>query len=301
MFFFVMVIFGILSSYLGNQAQTMKAELDQRELVLLALQASLNATLAELSDVEEERIRLEAEILAAEARIEDLWLNFVTEQRRRLVDMRDAQQNFEQIARYRVEMYRKIESMLKEVLGDDVYYDEDVGIVLDTNFLFAVNSHTVAQRDIETINLIKDVLFAIIDEYTGEGSSSLVRFEAFEIRGHTDMSWTGSANRLLAARRAVSIVDLILPDNSVAERDYAQYFLASSASKFMPREGTIYEQTEEQRAANRRVEIIIHFDDREIERAIADIANSLLMTGTVFSDDEQHESDEYPPRIIMGN
>jgi len=280
MFFFVMVIFGILSSYLGNQSRVFAEQLLEKELELAIWEVALMEIRDQLTDVEAERARLIIERLEQEAELETLRIAFWSQQSRQLANMQSAREDFERIAMSRVEMYKKIEQKLSVFLGDDVYYNEEEGYLgINTNFLFGVNAYDVTPAHRDTINLIKNVLFEIIDEYTDSEGENYVRFEAFEIRGHTDMAGPGSTNRLLASRRANSIVDMFVPDNTPEEARYAQYFLSSSASKFMPKEGTISLQTPEQREANRRVEIIIRFDDKDIERAISDIANTLLTTG----------------------
>ena len=269
MFFFVMLIFGVMSSFLGSRARALQEDLELRELALAF-------ALMDLDDVEQERMRLMEEFLRQQDELEAMRIALDLETMRRLGRMQEARADFDEIALYRMAMLWRIAELLRPVLGDNVYVDEEAGaLVIGAEILFDSGVATVRPGDVDTLMQMRTILFQIIDDYTE--SDSLVAFSHFEIRGHTDMVGSGSFNRALATNRANSIINLILPNDSPEEARYGRYFLSGGASLFHPIAGTITEQTPEQMAANRRVEIIPHFDDRQIEAAIAEIANTLLL------------------------
>ncbi len=160
------------------------------------------------------------------------------------------------------------------------YDEEEQRLDIGSDILFDKSQYVLKPEYVDTVTEIGDVLFEIIDEYAA--SEQLVRLESIEIIGHTDSDGTGPDNLVLSTNRASSFINEILPEGSRQQTRYGAYFKASGMSEFEPKEGSLTLQTDEQMAANRRVEIRINFDDRDIERAIFDIADTL----TDAADDE---------------
>lgn len=290
MFFFVMVIFGVMSGFLGSQAMALQEDLEAEQRRLIAETLALAEVTGMLDERDQLLVEQRAALFAAQLELEDIREAFYQQINLQLAQMEAARHDFEAIALYRMQMLRRIEYLLGGFLGDEVYVDEEQGIlVIEAAFLFDTGSHVVRPQDVAAVEQIRYVLFQIIEEYTDPDGEMLVRFEAFEIRGHTDFSGSGSFNRGLATDRANSIINIIVPNGSIYEYLYAPFFLSGGASLFRPREGTRWEQTEAQMTANRRVEIILHFDDREIEAAIADIANALLEAPLVGFEDHEDQ------------
>lgn len=298
MFFFIMVIFGVLSSYaknvsnkLAEEAQALQEELQIEQLTLLKL-------IGEYDALDAERERLEAEKIAKEEDLNKLMNEFIALQNLQIGNMQSAKADFDAIATYRVEMYKKIESRLKGVM--DIYYDEEnARLVVDTNFLFDKGKYDLKQEYMDSIDKMRTVLFEIIDEYTTSAAENMVRFEGYQFIGHTDLDMDGVYNRGLSTNRANSIVNAILPAGSTEEAKYGQYFTTAGASKFQPKVGTITRQTDAEMTVNRRVEIIIRFDDRDIEKAISAITNTLLSNQTrTIGTDSLEEQDGQAPIVI---
>ncbi|MCL2406685.1 MAG: hypothetical protein FWC95_02020 [Defluviitaleaceae bacterium] len=282
MFFFVMLVFGILSGFMGNRAQALTLTLEERENELFLREFALAEALGLLDDQQAILDRMEELLDMREDEIEQMRLAWDLLMSQQIADMNAAREAFEEIARYRYSIYRQAEFMLQAEMGPDVvFYDPDLGVlVFDTSIMFGTNLFDISPGDMDMIDSLRRVLFAIIDEFAH--GDRLVRLESIEFRGHADREGMAMHNRRLSANRAVSVVNAILPEgnaDAVQNCPYSPFFIASGSSFFHPRAGTLASQTPEQMAQNRRVDIIINFDAREVDAAIARIAETLLMPG----------------------
>ncbi|MDR1704204.1 MAG: hypothetical protein LBS19_05920, partial [Clostridiales bacterium] len=223
-----------------------------------------------------QRAELELENMSQQERLDMLWSALEDYRNRTVTDMEAAQAAFEAIGNAQTDMYRTIEERFNRIEDVSANYNEETGrLEISADILFDRNQDAIKPEYVDRVRQMGEVFFDIIDEYTASGGENMARLEYIEIIGHTDMTSTGSANRGLSQRRAASFIQVFLPDGSSAESEYAKYFKSSGMSKFEPAEGTVTNQTTAQMDANRRVEVRIVFDERDVQRSIAAIADTM--------------------------
>ncbi len=287
-FFFIMIVFMMVS----NIQRQHFIQLEDEHLANLdeftALWADYESAQADLDDQADMIAAQEGELSEKEAQYQAALAMLQAQQAEydtNILRMNEAQRSFEEIFERRLLLYEEMEVSIKEVLGEDsVYLDRAAGkFYINSEVLFDSGDSTITPEYMATVQVIKDVLFEMIDlhgkdkntDAPAETNAYDLKIDFFEIRGHTDNAGGGIMNRDLSVRRAAAFIDSMLPENSPEEARYGAYFLASGISKFAPVAGSVNTQTTEEQAANRRVELIIRFDDNDIAAATAEIAQSL--------------------------
>lgn len=170
-------------------------------------------------------------------------------------------ENTDNIAKQRDELYRKIESELKPTLGDDVVYEDGL-LQIKSSILFEVDSSKLSEKGKVAAIKLGDAFLEVLED-----KENREKIETIKVIGHTDNNADAQYNRTLSTERAVSFLNQMLRDNK-KNLSYGEYFEASGMSKYCPKEGDIYNQTEKQRQNNRRIEIKIMFSDKDIMNLI---------------------------------
>lgn len=184
-------------------------------------------------------------------------------------DVRDTYNKFDNIGKERAELYQKLEEKLKPTLKDDIIFDKSNGkLEIKTEVLFAVDQYKLTPRGEEIAKKVSEAFVDLLnnDEYRS-------KIQAIEVEGHTDNTYKSDYNRFLSTNRAVSFVNAMIPNDTQTEK-YAKYFKASGMSKFIPKEGTIENQSSEEKDSNRRIEINIVINNNDIEEAIKTLLNT---------------------------
>lgn len=184
-------------------------------------------------------------------------------------DVRDTYDKFDNIGKERAGLYEKLEEKLKPTLQDDIIFDKSTGkLEIKTQVLFDVDQYKLTARGEEIAKKVSDAFIELLnnDEYRS-------KIQSVEIEGHTDNTYKSDYNRFLSTNRAVSFVNAMIPNDSSSEK-YAKYFKASGMSKFIPKEGTIESQSDNEKDSNRRIEINIEINNNDIEEAIKTLLNS---------------------------
>ncbi|MBU5315024.1 OmpA family protein [Clostridium bornimense] len=169
---------------------------------------------------------------------------------------------FDDIGKNRALLYEKIESELKPQLGEYITFDKNNGVIeINTEILFDVDSYELTDKGKDLSRLLGNVLIEFLsnDKYKD-------KIDSIEVIGHTDNTYTGEYNRFLSTDRACAFVNEML--SSQDENKYGKYFKASGMSKFLPKAGTVENQTTEEEDLNRRIEVAINFNDSDIEESI---------------------------------
>lgn len=184
-------------------------------------------------------------------------------------DVRDTYNKFDNIGKERAELYEKLEEKLKPSLKDDIIFDKSSGkLEIKTQVLFNVDQYNLTPRGEEIAKKVSEAFIELLknDEYRS-------KIQAIEVEGHTDNTYKSDYNRFLSTNRAVSFINAMIPNDSQSE-EYAKYFKASGMSKFQPKEGNLTNQTEQQKDSNRRIEINIEINNKDIEDAIKTLLNT---------------------------
>lgn len=173
------------------------------------------------------------------------------------------------IAKKRSELYEKVEKKLKPELKDNIIFDKEKGkLEIKTEVLFAVDSYKLTWQGKVIARKVSEAFYDLL-----ENKEYREKIDSIEIRGHTDNTYKSDYNRFLSTDRATSFVNEMLPNDSKYEK-YASYFKAGGMSKFVPKEGTVNNQTVKQKEQNRRIEIYINVSNKDIEKAIKKLINS---------------------------
>lgn len=174
------------------------------------------------------------------------------------VKVKDAYDN---IAKERNELYMSIEQALKPTLGDQVKYENGL-LNIESSVLFEKGKWDLTEDGIYVAQQVGTAFTKILDN-----EKYAEKIKTIDIIGHTDNDKDGVYNRTLSTNRAVTFVNVMLND-STSNSPYGQYFEASGMSKYLPKEGDINNQNQDQQELNRRIEIKINFDDSDIAKAI---------------------------------
>jgi chemotaxis protein MotB len=185
--------------------------------------------------------------------------------------IKDTYAEIDNIAKERTELYERIERTLKSTsVGETVVFNRDKGrLEINAKVLFAYDDFRLTEEGRQLASQMSGAFLLLLSS-----SEYKDKIKSIEVRGHTDNVSDGEYNRTLSAERAVSFVNAMVPKSSEIERKYGRYFKASGMSKFEVIAGTIENQSEEERALNRRIEIYINFDDMDISEAIIKLLKS---------------------------
>jgi len=167
------------------------------------------------------------------------------------------------IAKQRAELYERLENDLKPKLGDDIIFDKENGrLEIKTEVLFQVDKYELTG---EGVKIAKEVSEAFYTLFSNPVYRDKIKY--VEVKGHTDNTFLADYNRFLSTNRAASFVNAMVPNGSKYE-EYAAYFKSSGMSKFEPKVGSVDGQSMVEQDQNRRIEINIELNDKDIEEAI---------------------------------
>lgn len=175
--------------------------------------------------------------------------------------------NIDNIGAHRDQLYKNITDRLKSKLGDNISY-ADGKIEIKSDVLFDSGSSTLSLEGKQLAIQVSEAFYELLQEK--EYNSKI---ESIEIRGHTDNVGLGEYNRQLSTERAVSFVNEMLRDGTKYEA-FANKFKASGMSKYQPQSGSLTNQSDSDKARNRRIEIHIKFVDDDIAEVIKKLQNS---------------------------
>ena len=189
--------------------------------------------------------------------------------------IKDVNAEIENIVAQRLDLYESIEQKLKPKLGDQVTFDKEQGkIEIKTELLFDFNSDVISKEGLDVPKKVGEAFIELFKEL--EKNEKEIGLEYIEIIGHTDNIGGGNSNRDLSVNRARTFVNAMLVPNSSDEKKYAKYFKASGMSKFKPKVGTTEKQNAEEQKQNRRIELAIKLNDKDIEDAIKNIISNKI-------------------------
>lgn len=276
LFFLILIIF-IKNIIVANDLTATITQLNDEQEKLNLLNQELDDRVAEISEKEENLMLLqdEAELLKLEVEQGQIALKLSEQQ---IVDQQKiiANSNLElgemrtrinDIATIRLDILREVKNAMEaeldntELAGveDLLTFADNGNIIINNTLLFEFNSSTIGEDGQAVLTELANVFESVLSRHE-------VRkyIDAIQIEGHTDQEGEEEYNRDLSARRAISVVNYLLDEdtNDTLGVLYEQYFVASAYSETRPLE---YAQSD---AENRRIEISIILRDSSIQDII---------------------------------
>ena len=256
--FFLMLLSYIQNLVTGNDLQNTQELLAQtKEQVLLAedqlagLTDELKKKQDQLEDYAVQIVQQKEEMEAQDKLIgqQEAYLSAANDE---LTRMRNQMQT---IAVLRLSILEQIRQSIVEVMGDasKVSIGDNGNIILSDSVLFDLGSSEIKEDSAGVLNELIDVFYQFLsDEENAKYVDSIV------ISGHTDITGTAESNRVLSTDRANSVLNYLLLGKNGKLNMYSSYFCAAGYGATRP---VASNETEEGKAANRRIEISMILKD----------------------------------------
>ena len=240
-----------------QQVQTAEAELETITADLNAAQLTLNQQQAEL-DAQAALLSTQATQLAEQ----ESYLQAANEE---LLEMHNTMAT---ISVLRLSILEQIRDSVAKVMGDPskVSISDNGSIVLGDGVFFDSGSYEIKAEAYPTLDRLIDAFAAILAD-----PDNVRYIDAIVINGYTDWVDTNWNNRILSTNRANAVLEYMLSHGGNKLEPYTQYFSAAGYGEERPVPGAD-QNTEEGRAANRRIEISIILKDD----SILDLVDSYL-------------------------
>ena len=256
--FFLMLLSYIQNLVTGNDLQnTQKVLAQTKEQVLLAedqlagLTDELKKKQDQLEDYAVQIVQQKEEMEAQDKLIgqQEAYLSAANDE---LTQMRNQMQT---IAVLRLSILEQIRESIVEVMGDasKVSIGENGNIILSDSVLFDLGSSEIKPDSAGVLNELIDVFYQFLSD--GENAKYV---DSIVISGHTDITGTAESNRVLSTDRANSVLNYLLLGKNGKLNGYSSYFCAAGYGATRP---VASNDTEEGKAANRRIEISIILKD----------------------------------------
>ena len=256
--FFLMLLSYIQNLVTGNDLQNTQEVLVQtKEQVLLAedqlagLTDELKKKQDQLEDYAVQIVQQKEEMEAQDKLIgqQEAYLSAANDE---LTRMRNQMQT---IAVLRLSILEQIRQSIVDVMGDTskVSIGDNGNIILSDSVLFDLGSSEIKEDSAGVLNELIDVFYQFLsDEENAKYVDSIV------ISGHTDITGTAESNRVLSTDRANSVLNYLLLGKNGKLNMYSSYFCAAGYGATRP---VASNETEEGKAANRRIEISMILKD----------------------------------------
>ena len=256
--FFLMLLSYIQNLVTGNDLQNTQEVLAQtKEQVLLAedqlagLTDELKKKQDQLEDYAVQIVQQKEEMEAQDKLIgqQEAYLSAANDE---LTRMRNQMQT---IAVLRLSILEQIRESIVEVMGDasKVSIGDNGNIILSDSVLFDLGSSEIKEDSAGVLGELIDVFYQFLsDEENAKYVDSIV------ISGHTDITGTAESNRVLSTDRANSVLNYLLLGKNGKLNGYSSYFCAAGYGATRP---VASNETEEGKAANRRIEISMILKD----------------------------------------
>ena len=289
--FFLMLLSYIQNLITGNNLQSTKAALETTQEELAGTEEELSATRIELTDTQSVLALTLQQVEAAEDQLSKITLDLdaakktlqdqqkeLDGQNRLLADqkaliadqekyMKAASEELlamrsqmQTIAVLRLSILEQIRDSMVRVMGDasKVSISDNGNIILSESILFDVGSSEIKDEAKPALDQL-----AVVFEKFLEDEENAKYVDSIVISGHTDSTGTDERNRVLSTDRANAVLGYLLESRSGKLNRYGSYFCAAGYGETRP---VASNNTDEGRAANRRIEIsIILRDDTVME------------------------------------
>ena len=262
-----------------QELEDTREELSGTRLQLTETQDSLALTLQQVETAESQLAKITVDLDQARLTLskqqqelngQDLLLNkqkaliadqeaYMKAAAEELLAMRSQMQT---IAVLRLSILEQIRDSMVKTMGDSskVSISDNGNIILSESILFDVGSWEIKPEAAPALDQLIDVFVKFLsDDENARYVDSIV------ISGHTDSTGSDHSNRVLSTDRANAVLDYLLEGKSGRLNRYARYFCAAGYGETRPVAGN---DTEEGRAANRRIEISIILRDDSVMQIV---------------------------------
>ena len=166
------------------------------------------------------------------------------------------------IAVLRLSILEQIRDSMVKTMGDasKVSISDNGNIILSESILFDVGSSEIKPEASPALDQLVDVFQKFLaDDNNAKYVDSIV------ISGHTDSTGTDEDNRILSTDRANAVLNYLMAGKNGRLTRYAGYFCAAGYGETRPVQTN---ETEQGRAANRRIEISIILRDDSVMQIV---------------------------------
>ena len=241
-----------------NELSKITIDLDEAKLTLSQQQQTL--------DEQEEKLSRQEEDLAAQDKLlsdqkaligeQENYLKAATEE---LLAMRSQMQT---IAVLRLSILEQIRDSMVRSMGDasKVSIGENGNIILSESILFDVGSSDIKPEAAPAL----DQLIEVFVKFLSDGETAKY-VDSIVISGHTDSTGTDEDNRILSTDRANSVLNYLMAGQGGRLTRYGSFFCAAGYGEMRPVQTN---ETDEGRAANRRIEISIILRDDSVMQIV---------------------------------
>ena len=291
--FFLMLLSYIQNLITGNNLQSTKAALATTQEELAGTEEELSATRIELTDTQSVLALTLQQVEAAEDQLSKITLDLdaakktlqdqqkeLDGQNRLLADqkaliadqekyMKAASEELlamrsqmQTIAVLRLSILEQIRDSMVRVMGDasKVSISDNGNIILSESILFDVGSSEIKDEAKPALDQL-----AVVFEKFLEDEENAKYVDSIVISGHTDSTGTDEDNRVLSTDRANAVLNYLMAGKNGRLTRYAGYFCAAGYGETRPVQSN---ETEQGRAANRRIEISIILRDDSVMQIV---------------------------------
>ena len=298
--FFLMLLSYIQNLITGNDLQNTQealeetrtqlaatlTEVEDAQARLLLVSSDLETAQLTLQNQKEEITRKEEEITQYARRIDeyakelDAYAEEISGQRdtiaeqQTLIDeqedylaaanteLRQMRTQMQTIAVLRLSILEQIRDSIIEVMGDasKVSIGDNGNIILNEGVLFDVGKSDIKPDSKAVLDQLIDVFARFLSD-----SENAKYVDSIVISGHTDSTGDEGSNRELSTDRANSVLNYLLTGKNGALSKYAGYFCAAGYGETRPVESN---DTEQGRAANRRIEVSMILKDESVLKIV---------------------------------
>ena len=277
--FFLMLLSYIQNLITGNDLRSTQEDLAETRITLADTQDVLSLTLREVEDAEAELDKItidldEAKLLLAQQQ-EDLAAQdkLLADQKALIGEQEDymkaaseellaMRSQMQTIAVLRLSILEQIRDSMVKTMGDasKVSISDNGNIILSESILFDVGSSEIKPEASPALDQLVDVFQKFLaDDNNAKYVDSIV------ISGHTDSTGTDEDNRILSTDRANAVLNYLMAGKNGRLTRYAGYFCAAGYGETRPVQTN---ETDEGRAANRRIEISIILRDDSVMQIV---------------------------------
>ena len=210
-------------------------------------------------DAYAEEISGQRETIARQQTLIDEQEDYLAAANSELKQMRTQMQT---IAVLRLSILEQIRDSIGQVMGDasKVSIGDNGSIILSEGILFDVGKSDIKPDS----RAVLDQLIEVFSKFLSD-SENAKYVDSVVISGHTDSTGDEGSNRELSTDRANSVLTYLLTGGKGALAPYAQYFCAAGYGETRP---VASNDTEEGRAANRRIEISMILKDESVLKIV---------------------------------
>ena len=227
-----------------NQLSKVTVDLDQAKLTLAQQQKDLAG---------QDKLLADQKALIAQ---QEEYMKAANEE---LLAMRGQMQT---IAVLRLSILEQIRDSMVRSMGDasKVSIGENGNIILSESILFDVGSSDIKPEAAPAL----DQLIEVFVKFLSDGETAKY-VDSIVISGHTDSTGTDEDNRILSTDRANSVLNYLMAGQGGRLTRYGSFFCAAGYGEMRPVQTN---ETDEGRAANRRIEISIILRDDSVMQIV---------------------------------